>query len=398
MPYKATRRNRKYLRLYKQGKSIGFTMRSSLKAKGLIPRANGTYKVSDKYRSGNSIKNKNPRKTRRMKGGSREAALQVLELPNNASVGNIKKTFRRLALIHHPDKGGDDKYFKKIQGAYSYLTAANNNVKNVSWMNESQRQEQQQQQQQRNFGERKQENENIYRTYQRRQQNEQEQEKQNRQMMMTYNPERNSKFDQHNILQPTNDPIKSMEEYYNVTYTPGLVNELKTPVLFTGAKIHQILNGSGLYHSRMPLTQEMRQSRVNDMNFYRLYSSDINFKHFMDYNAQVEILLNQANSNKTVYGYEAIRDEQMAEHRRLVIESFINYMKNDPIFMYVYNNFDRYYDTFNYVNTFGIKNTLPENIIRVYDLKNEREYILYQEVEQENVNMATTEEENFSNL
>ena len=40
----------KYLKKYKQGKSIGFTMRSSLKAKGLIPRSNGTYKVSKKYR------------------------------------------------------------------------------------------------------------------------------------------------------------------------------------------------------------------------------------------------------------------------------------------------------------------------------------------------------------
>lgn len=48
--YRATRKNLKYLKKYKQGKSIGFTMRSSLKAKGLIPRANGTYKVSNKYK------------------------------------------------------------------------------------------------------------------------------------------------------------------------------------------------------------------------------------------------------------------------------------------------------------------------------------------------------------
>ena len=48
--YKATKKNLKYLKKYKQGKSIGFTMRSSLKAKGLIPRSNGTYKVSKKYR------------------------------------------------------------------------------------------------------------------------------------------------------------------------------------------------------------------------------------------------------------------------------------------------------------------------------------------------------------
>jgi hypothetical protein len=48
--YKASKKNLKYLKNYKKGKSIGFTMRSSLKAKGLIPRSNGTYKVSKKYR------------------------------------------------------------------------------------------------------------------------------------------------------------------------------------------------------------------------------------------------------------------------------------------------------------------------------------------------------------
>lgn len=48
--YKPTKRNLKYLKLWKKGKSIGFTMKSSLKAKGLIPRANGTKRVSPKYR------------------------------------------------------------------------------------------------------------------------------------------------------------------------------------------------------------------------------------------------------------------------------------------------------------------------------------------------------------
>ena len=48
--YKPTKRNLKYLRKWKRGESIGFTMRSSLKAKGLIPRANGTRRVSLKYR------------------------------------------------------------------------------------------------------------------------------------------------------------------------------------------------------------------------------------------------------------------------------------------------------------------------------------------------------------
>ena len=48
--YRPTKRNLTYLSKWRKGKSIGFTMRSSLKAKGLIPRSNGTYKVSAKYR------------------------------------------------------------------------------------------------------------------------------------------------------------------------------------------------------------------------------------------------------------------------------------------------------------------------------------------------------------
>jgi len=48
---KPTTRNQYSLAKQKRGESIGFTMRSSLKAKGLIPRSNGTYKVSPKYRS-----------------------------------------------------------------------------------------------------------------------------------------------------------------------------------------------------------------------------------------------------------------------------------------------------------------------------------------------------------
>jgi hypothetical protein len=48
--YRATKRNLKYLKKWKRGESIGFTMRSSLKAKGLIPRANGKKRVSAKYR------------------------------------------------------------------------------------------------------------------------------------------------------------------------------------------------------------------------------------------------------------------------------------------------------------------------------------------------------------
>jgi hypothetical protein len=47
--YRATRRNRQMLKRYKAGKSIGFTGRASLKAKGLLPRSNGCYVLGPKY-------------------------------------------------------------------------------------------------------------------------------------------------------------------------------------------------------------------------------------------------------------------------------------------------------------------------------------------------------------
>jgi hypothetical protein len=53
--YRATARNRKYLKMYRAGKPIGFTMRASLKAKGLIPRTSrklrGRKVVGPKYKT-----------------------------------------------------------------------------------------------------------------------------------------------------------------------------------------------------------------------------------------------------------------------------------------------------------------------------------------------------------
>ena len=52
--YKATAKNRKYLAMWRRGKSIGFTMKASLKAKGLIPRTSkkhyGKKVVGNKYK------------------------------------------------------------------------------------------------------------------------------------------------------------------------------------------------------------------------------------------------------------------------------------------------------------------------------------------------------------
>ncbi|MDP3245257.1 MAG: molecular chaperone DnaJ [bacterium] len=46
----------------------------------------------------------------------------TLGVPKNASQDEIKAAFRRLAMEHHPDRGGDPEKFKKINEAYQTLS------------------------------------------------------------------------------------------------------------------------------------------------------------------------------------------------------------------------------------------------------------------------------------
>jgi len=47
---------------------------------------------------------------------------QILGVPEDASEEQIKKRFRELAKIYHPDKGGDPEKFKQILKAYQILS------------------------------------------------------------------------------------------------------------------------------------------------------------------------------------------------------------------------------------------------------------------------------------
>jgi DnaJ family protein A protein 2 len=47
---------------------------------------------------------------------------KLLEIEKNASESDIKKAYRKLAVKHHPDKGGDAEKFKEITRAYEVLS------------------------------------------------------------------------------------------------------------------------------------------------------------------------------------------------------------------------------------------------------------------------------------
>jgi DnaJ-class molecular chaperone len=46
---------------------------------------------------------------------------EVLGVGKDASADEIKKAFRRAAIEHHPDRGGDEAKFKEINEAYEVL-------------------------------------------------------------------------------------------------------------------------------------------------------------------------------------------------------------------------------------------------------------------------------------
>lgn len=47
--------------------------------------------------------------------------LRMLGIPENSSIDIIKKAYRKLMLINHPDKGGNIEKCKNINSAYEYL-------------------------------------------------------------------------------------------------------------------------------------------------------------------------------------------------------------------------------------------------------------------------------------
>jgi DnaJ family protein A protein 2 len=53
-----------------------------------------------------------------------KALYDMLEVPQTATTEEIKKAYKKKAMKHHPDKGGDPEKFKEISGAHEILTNA----------------------------------------------------------------------------------------------------------------------------------------------------------------------------------------------------------------------------------------------------------------------------------
>lgn len=47
---------------------------------------------------------------------------ETLGIAENASQDDIKKAYKKLAMTHHPDRGGDTKYFQSLSEAYEILS------------------------------------------------------------------------------------------------------------------------------------------------------------------------------------------------------------------------------------------------------------------------------------
>lgn len=70
----------------------------------------------------------------RRPGGRRASAnvdttklYEILEVEKDADAKAIKKAYRKMAIKHHPDKGGDEQHFKEVNAGKYYQCFRRNN-------------------------------------------------------------------------------------------------------------------------------------------------------------------------------------------------------------------------------------------------------------------------------
>ena len=62
-----------------------------------------------------------PEEAREVLGSDAESAWSILGLRPGSAFDAIKGAFRKLAMQHHPDHGGNAEEFKRLRAAYSLL-------------------------------------------------------------------------------------------------------------------------------------------------------------------------------------------------------------------------------------------------------------------------------------
>ena len=81
--------------------------------------------MEDRYGSNWEEHWKRANRARQRRGSKPEAERVFRELdhslPTKYTASDIKKAFRKLALVHHPDKGGDEETFKRLHAAFETL-------------------------------------------------------------------------------------------------------------------------------------------------------------------------------------------------------------------------------------------------------------------------------------
>ena len=84
-------------------------------------RQKGIYSYSVEELDGDDFVNPNDKPLGPSPAEQRKKDLEALALDPTATNDDIKKTYKRLAIRHHPDRGGDPEKFKEINEAYERL-------------------------------------------------------------------------------------------------------------------------------------------------------------------------------------------------------------------------------------------------------------------------------------
>jgi curved DNA-binding protein CbpA len=56
----------------------------------------------------------------------------ILEVSPNATEKEVKRQFRKLSMIHHPDRGGNKTKFNEILQAYQYISKLHSNLEKTT--------------------------------------------------------------------------------------------------------------------------------------------------------------------------------------------------------------------------------------------------------------------------